>query len=59
MESDGEMMVDRGDGVQLWVQASGAATGTPLLLVMGANASGVAWPQELVDRLGSVHRVIR
>ena len=59
VESDGEMMVDRGDGVQLWAQVSGSTTGTPLLLVMGANASGVAWPQELLDRLGAVHRVIR
>ena len=29
-----------------------------MLLVMGANASGVAWPDELVARLAERHRVI-
>src|SRR5689334_12576927 len=42
---------------ELWVQERGS--GTPLVLVMGANASGVAWPDELVDRLAAQHRVIR
>lgn len=31
----------------------------PLLLVMGARASGVAWPEPLVDALAAHHRVIR
>ncbi len=43
----------------LWVQERGDPTGTPLLLIMGANASGVAWPDALVDRLAARHRVIR
>ena len=34
-------------------------TRPPLLLVMGANASGLAWPDELVARLAQRHRVIR
>lgn len=42
---------------ELWVQEQGS--GTPLVLVMGANASGVGWPQPLVDRLAAQHRVIR
>ena len=29
------------------------------MLIMGANASGVAWPDTLVDRLAARHRVIR
>jgi pimeloyl-ACP methyl ester carboxylesterase len=53
-----ERFVDVADGFRLWVQASGPADGTALLLVMGANASGVAWPDELVDRLAERHRVI-
>jgi pimeloyl-ACP methyl ester carboxylesterase len=44
-------------GITLWADERGA--GEPLLLVMGANASGVAWPDELVDRLAARHRVIR
>jgi pimeloyl-ACP methyl ester carboxylesterase len=46
------------DGVRLWVDVSGAATGSPLLLIMGANASGKAWPDDLVRRLGARHRVV-
>lgn len=43
----------------LWAEESGDPDGTPLLLVMGANASGLTWPDELVERLGARHRVIR
>ncbi|GAB3245519.1 alpha/beta fold hydrolase [Kineosporia babensis] len=42
---------------QLWAEERGS--GTPLILVMGANASGVTWPEDLVDRLAARHRVIR
>jgi pimeloyl-ACP methyl ester carboxylesterase len=42
---------------RLWVEERGA--GTPLLLVMGANASGVTWPEPLADALAARHRVIR
>ncbi|MBT0770447.1 alpha/beta hydrolase [Kineosporia sp. J2-2] len=42
---------------RLWVEERGS--GTPLVLVMGANAAGVAWPDELVERLAARHRVIR
>ncbi|GGK22604.1 hydrolase [Pilimelia terevasa] len=47
------------DGVRLWVAESGRADGSPLLLVMGANASAVVWPEEFVARLGEQHRVVR
>jgi pimeloyl-ACP methyl ester carboxylesterase len=43
----------------LWVEERGDRDRTPLLLVMGANASGVAWPDSLVDRLAARHRVVR
>jgi pimeloyl-ACP methyl ester carboxylesterase len=44
---------------RLWVEVRGDPTGTPVLLVMGANASGITWPEGLVDELGRRHRVIR
>lgn len=54
-----EHLVDVDDGVTLWAQDSGDPDGTPLLLIMGANASGLTWPDELVEMLGHHHRVIR
>jgi pimeloyl-ACP methyl ester carboxylesterase len=45
--------------VRLWVDDGGRRDGTPLLLIMGANASGLTWPDALVDQLGRRHRVIR
>lgn len=54
-----EHLIDVGDGVALWAQDSGNPDGTTLLLIMGANASGLAWPDELVQSLGQRHRVIR
>jgi pimeloyl-ACP methyl ester carboxylesterase len=43
----------------LWVEERGDPNRTPLLLIMGANASGLAWPDVLVDRLAARHRVVR
>ncbi|HSP37077.1 MAG TPA: alpha/beta fold hydrolase [Frankiaceae bacterium] len=54
-----QRFVHVGDDVQLWVEDTGRADGSPLLLVMGANASGVTWPDELVAALGERHRVVR
>jgi pimeloyl-ACP methyl ester carboxylesterase len=57
-----ERYVDAAPGVQLWAEdipAAGPHPGEPLLLVMGANASGVAWPDALVELLAEHHRVIR
>ncbi|MFD1829465.1 MULTISPECIES: alpha/beta fold hydrolase [Streptomyces] len=54
-----ETFVDAGDGYRLWVETTGGEGLPPLLLVMGAGASGIAWPGELVARLARHHRVIR
>ena len=51
--------VDVGDGYRLWVQTAGADDRPPMLLVMGANASGLGWPDELVARLAQHHHVVR
>lgn len=47
------------DRTVLWAEERGDVAASPLLLVMGANASGMTWPDALVDRLASRHRVIR
>lgn len=44
---------------ELWVEETGSPVGSLVLLVMGANASGATWPDELVTRLGVRHRVVR
>ncbi|EKX64679.1 alpha/beta fold hydrolase [Streptomyces ipomoeae] len=54
-----ERFIDAAPGVRLWVEDRGAADASPLLLIMGAQASGLGWPDELVDMLASRHRVIR
>jgi pimeloyl-ACP methyl ester carboxylesterase len=46
-------------GIRLWAEAAGDPDAPALLLVMGANASGVAWPDDLVARLALHHRVVR
>ena len=53
-----EQFVDVGEGDRLWAWDAGPVDATPLLLIMGANTSGVAWPATLVDRLAEEHRVI-
>lgn len=62
-----EREVEVEPGVRLWVQdlpATPAPDGPgpaadPVLLVMGADHPGLTWPDELVDRLRTRHRVIR
>ena len=54
-----EHLVRLDDRTVLWAEERGNPAGSPLLLVMGANASGVTWPDALVDRLAVRHRVIR
>jgi pimeloyl-ACP methyl ester carboxylesterase len=54
-----ERYVDVAPGVRLWVQDSGERESSPLLLVMGANASGVVWPDPFVAMLAERHHVIR
>jgi pimeloyl-ACP methyl ester carboxylesterase len=54
-----ERMVNVDPHYELRVEDRGGPQATPLLLVMGANASGVAWPESLVDLLAEQHRVVR
>ena len=51
--------VDAAPGIRLWADATGDPETPALLLVMGANASGIAWPDALVACLAEHHRVIR
>jgi pimeloyl-ACP methyl ester carboxylesterase len=48
-----------GDGYRLWAEAIGSSDRPTLLLIMGANASSVGWPDELVAQLLAHHRIIR
>jgi pimeloyl-ACP methyl ester carboxylesterase len=54
-----ERLVEVEPGIRLWVEDNARRDASPVLLIMGANASGLAWPDELVERLGQQHRVIR
>lgn len=54
-----ERFVDAAPGVRLWAEDRGATDASPLLLIMGAQASGMGWPDALVDLLAARHRVIR
>ena len=54
-----QRFIDAAPGVRLWADATGDRDATPLLLIMGANASGFAWPEALVARLAARHRVLR
>jgi pimeloyl-ACP methyl ester carboxylesterase len=57
-----ERFVDVEPGVRLWVEdiePTGPHPGEPLLLVMGANSSGLVWPDAFVAQLAEHHRVIR
>ncbi|MGW2047891.1 alpha/beta fold hydrolase [Streptomyces sp. NPDC001858] len=54
-----ERFVDAAPGIRLWAEERGPAEASPLLLVMGAQASGLGWPDEFVDLLAARHRVIR
>ncbi len=54
-----ERFVEVDNDTRLWVEESGRPDGSPLLLIMGANASGLAWPDDLVTGLGARHRVVR
>ncbi|MFJ3400596.1 alpha/beta fold hydrolase [Streptomyces microflavus] len=54
-----ERFVDIAPGTRLWVEEIGAPDAPALLLVMGAQASGLGWPDELVELLAARFRVIR
>src|SRR4051794_17524945 len=51
--------VEAAPGVRLWTEARGDADAPALLLVMGAQAAGLGWPEPLVEALAEQHRVIR
>ncbi|MGW7097372.1 alpha/beta fold hydrolase [Streptomyces sp. NPDC054874] len=54
-----ERFVEVAPGVRLWAEEHGAPDAPALLLVMGAQASGLGWPDALVELLAARHRVIR
>ncbi|MGX1886864.1 alpha/beta fold hydrolase [Streptomyces sp. NPDC055287] len=54
-----EHFIDVAPGTSLWVEERGAVDAPPLLLIMGAQASGMGWPDAMVDALAARHRVIR
>ena len=54
-----ERLVEVAPGIRLWAESTGDPDAPPFLLIMGANASGLAWPDALVARLAEHHRVIR
>ncbi|QNP69882.1 alpha/beta fold hydrolase [Streptomyces roseirectus] len=51
--------VDVTPTTRLWTEEHGAPDAPPLLLVMGAQASGLGWPDPFVELLAARHRVIR
>ncbi|GAA3187296.1 MULTISPECIES: alpha/beta fold hydrolase [Streptomyces] len=54
-----QQFIQAAPGIRLWTEQRGPADAPPLLLVMGAQASGIGWPEEFVDALAEHHRVIR
>ncbi|ANW22310.1 alpha/beta fold hydrolase [Streptomyces clavuligerus] len=54
-----ERFVDAAPGIRLWTEERGDPDASPLLLIMGAQAPGLGWPEEFVDLLATRHRVIR
>ncbi|MFF8790984.1 alpha/beta fold hydrolase [Streptomyces sp. NPDC015125] len=54
-----QQFIDAAPGIRLWTEQRGPTAADPLLLVMGAQASGIGWPEPLVDALAAHHRVIR
>jgi pimeloyl-ACP methyl ester carboxylesterase len=47
-------------GVRLWCDETGDPDGEPVVLIMGAGASALAWPPALLDALARAgHRVVR
>ncbi|MFF3326716.1 alpha/beta fold hydrolase [Streptomyces sp. NPDC002889] len=51
--------VEAAPGVRLWTERRGDPDAPVLLLIMGAQASGLGWPEELCDALAGRHQVIR
>ncbi|NUK21588.1 alpha/beta fold hydrolase [Streptomyces lunaelactis] len=51
--------VEAAPGVRLWTERRGDPDASVLLLIMGAQASGLGWPEELCDALAARHQVVR
>jgi pimeloyl-ACP methyl ester carboxylesterase len=45
-------------GVELWTESFGRPGDPPVLLVMGASAQGIGWPEALVERLAAGGRFV-
>ncbi|MGW7273998.1 alpha/beta fold hydrolase [Streptomyces sp. NPDC054864] len=54
-----QQYVETAPGIRLWTERRGAPDAPALLLIMGAQASGLGWPDTLVDALAVRHQVIR
>jgi pimeloyl-ACP methyl ester carboxylesterase len=54
-----QQFIEAAPGIRLWTEQRGAPDAPPLLLIMGAQAGAVGWPEPLVDALAARHRVIR
>ncbi|MFI2188855.1 alpha/beta fold hydrolase [Streptomyces sioyaensis] len=54
-----QQFIDAAPDIRLWTEQRGPVDAPPLLLVMGAQATGIGWPEPLVDALAAHHRVIR
>lgn len=54
-----QQYVESAPGIRLWTERRGAPDAPALLLIMGAQASGLGWPDALVDALAARHQVIR
>ncbi|MBB5158238.1 alpha/beta fold hydrolase [Saccharopolyspora phatthalungensis] len=48
-----ERRITTPDGLQLWTESRGDPTAPPVLLIMGANANALGWPDEFVDTLAA------
>ena len=40
----------RANGIELCTETFGARSGEPLLLIMGATAQGIYWPEDFIQR---------
>ncbi|MGW6021755.1 alpha/beta fold hydrolase [Streptomyces sp. NPDC055099] len=59
MKQQRQQYVEAAPGIRLWTERRGEPDAPALLLIMGAQASGLGWPDALVDELAERHQVIR
>lgn len=58
MTESTEFTVEVDPPYRIWGRVGGPVDAPALLLIMGANASGLTWPAELIQALTAQHRVI-